>query len=162
MGRHFFAAALAVAALAAPASAAGDASAHDVRTLKNAWIVYPRFGTYHLKNGGYESPARNFRISLLARKGMLAVDRTRAAALSMISPARPGRILFLSVFTRTPAGFFRNDATVTIGRGALPLGLTLHGNRLRLSVVQLGGRQDILIYHLSGRGLTAAATRHAQ
>ena len=154
--------AIATIAFATPARAAREVSAHDITTLKNAWIVYPGYGSYHLRNGSYESPAHTFGITLFERAGMIAVEGSRAATLSGVVPAGPGAILYLSLFTRTADGFFRNDATVAIGRGVRPLSLTMHGNRLRLSVVQPGGRQATLIYHMTGRGLTAAATRHEQ
>ena len=145
-----------------PAWAARDVSSTDLQTLKNVWVVLPGFGSYHLRNGRYESPSGRFRISLFLHPGVIAVQANRAAVLSSVLERQPRPIVFLSLFTRVPGGFFRNDASVVIGRGSRPLAVTLHGPRIRVSVINPGGRQSTYIFHVRGQRLFAAATRHAQ
>lgn len=153
---------LMVALAALPAQAGREITRKDVRTLLNAWFVYPGLGSFQLKNGHFVSSSGRIRISMLKGARFTPIEGLKIAALSTVQRASEPRILFLSLFTRTPAGYFRDDATVRIGTRVRALLLTLHGGRLRVSIVQPNGRPAILIYHATSRGLEEAATRHAQ
>jgi hypothetical protein len=153
---------LAVALSAWPAQGAREITRQDVRTLLNAWFVYPTYGSFQLSNGRFVTPSGRIRISMLKGARFTPIEGMKIAALSTLQTSSQPRVLFLSLFTRTAAGYFRDDATVRIGERVRALSLTMRGGRLRVSMVQPNGRQATLIYHVTGRGLQEAATRHAQ
>ena len=132
----------------------------DVRTLRNAWFVYPPYGSYHLHDGKFRNPSQLLTVRLLERPGLIAIDRDHAAAFTAVTRGVSGASMYLSFFSRL-GPWFVNDATLNLGT-VRPLSVTLHADRLRVSVIERNGRQSILIYHIAGRRLKAAATRHAQ
>jgi len=153
---------LLLATLSLPVQAARELTRKDVRTLLNAWFVYPAYGSFQLKNGRYMSASGRMRIALVGGQRFVPIEGSKIAALSTLQTPGTRSILFLSLFTRTNAGYFRDDATVRVGQRVRPLSVTMHASRIRVSVVQPNGRQATHIYHMTGHGLQEAATRHAQ
>ena len=153
---------LALAALTvSPGTAMREVTRQDVRLLKNAWFVFPVYGSVQLKNGNYVSPSHRIHIAVVSGTRFVPIEGSRIAALSTVRvPGEPTQ-LFLSLFTRDEAGYFRNDATVRVGRGVRPLSLTMHASRIRVSIIRSSGRETTLIYHVTSHGLQEAATRHA-
>lgn len=143
-------------------SGPGERFCHDARIVQNAWFVFKPYGSFHLAAGKYVSPRSGLIIRLLNRPGLLAVEGNRAIALATVHPRNKDVRLYASLMIRTSNGFFFNTATTLVGTRVRPLNLTLHGDRLRISIVQRNGRQATQIYHVTNRSLTAAATRHAQ
>ncbi|GAC1388356.1 MAG: hypothetical protein NVSMB31_02190 [Vulcanimicrobiaceae bacterium] len=149
------------AAVRTAASCPAQRFCREAHTLMNAWYVYKPYGSFHAIDGTYAGPRTGLRIRLLDHAGLIAIERDRAVVLAKVQ-AHGAPLLYASLMVRTAGSFFSNTATILVGRGMRPRTVTLRGDRLRISVVQSNGREATQIYHVTGRSIQVAATRHAQ
>lgn len=131
----------------------------DVATLEDAVYVYAPYGTFHLRDGHYAKGG--VAAAFFDRPGLIAFDGSKAAVVTLFHANTAQPAVYVHVFRLLPSGLYENAATGRLG-AVRPMSVTLHGDRLRVSALDARGYESTTVYHLSGRGLRAVATRHAQ